>query len=34
LIESAPAWSVMHDHFQIKYMPYLLLATAKSVRQA
>ena len=34
LVEGAPAWRAMHRHFHLTFMPYLLLATAKTVEQA
>jgi len=34
LVEGAAAWSVMHCHFHLQFMPFLLLGTAKPVRQA
>jgi hypothetical protein len=34
LIEGADAWSAMHRHFHFKLMPFLLLATIKSIQQA
>jgi len=33
LVEGAAAWSVMHRHFYLQFMPFLLLGTAKPVRQ-
>ena len=32
-VEGTPAWHAMHRYFNFKFMPYLLLATAKPMRQ-
>jgi hypothetical protein len=34
LVEGALAWNAMLRHFHIKFMPFLLFATAKSLGQA
>ena len=34
LVEGAPAWRAIHRHFHLTFMPFLLLATPKSVRHA
>ena len=34
LVEGAAAWSIMHRHFHLQFMPFLLLGTAKLGRQA
>ena len=32
-VKGTPAWRAMHRYFNFKFMPYLLLATAKPMRQ-
>jgi hypothetical protein len=34
LVKGADAWNAMHRHFHFKFMPFLLMATAKTVEQA
>jgi hypothetical protein len=34
MIDAAPVWTAMHRHFHLTFMPHLLVATVKSVRQA